>query len=259
MAAWEQVRVICLALATVSPLGCAGGDEFEARVFQDVRGERLPYRIFQPRPLRANEATTYPLIVFLHGGGRRGTDNAQQVQDARVWAGFRIQSEHPCFVLAPQCPPDFRWVEVDWSSTAHKLPEQPSRPMRLLMELVPALRKELPIDPRRIYLTGVSMGGYGTWDLLARHPDWFAAAVPICGGADPATSPGMAPVPVWVFHSADDPIVPVARARGIVKALRQAGGTPRYTEYARAGHFAWKVAYDDPALPSWLFSQRRAP
>ena len=116
--------------------------------------------------------------------------------------------------------------------------------------------KEYSIDPQRIYLTGLSMGGYGTWDLLARKPDLFAAGVPVCGGGDESTAEKFAKVPVWVFHGDKDTAVPVGRSRTMVEALKKAGGHPKYTEYAGVGHNPWDKAYADPKLMNWLFKQK---
>ena len=116
---------------------------------------------------------------------------------------------------------------------------------------------ELPVDPQRVYLTGMSMGGYGTWDLVARRPDLFAAAVVVCGGADESTAVKIKHIPVWVFHGAKDTAVKPARSRRMVAALEKAGGKPRYTEYAEVGHHSWENAYGDAELFQWLFAQRR--
>ena len=119
------------------------------------------------------------------------------------------------------------------------------------------MQKEYSIDPQRIYLTGLSMGGYGTWDLLARKPDLFAAGVPVCGGGDESTAGKIAKIPIRVFHGDKDNSVPVARSRTMVEALKKAGGHPKYTEYAGVGHNPWDKAYADPKLMNWLFKQKK--
>jgi predicted peptidase len=117
--------------------------------------------------------------------------------------------------------------------------------------------KEYSIDPQRIYLTGLSMGGYGTWDLLARKPDLFAAGVPVCGGGGESTAGKIAKIPILVFHGDLDNTVPVSRSRTLVEALKKAGGHPKYTEYAGVGHNSWDKAYADPKLMNWLFQQKK--
>ena len=116
---------------------------------------------------------------------------------------------------------------------------------------------EEPVDPARVYLTGLSMGGYGSWDLAARHPHRFAALLPICGGGDAATAPRLTSVPIWNFHGTADPVVPVERSRAIIKALTAAGGTPISSELEDVGHDSWTPAYGNAAVLDWLFAQRR--
>ena len=125
------------------------------------------------------------------------------------------------------------------------------------MELLAALEKEFSIDARRLYVTGLSMGGYGTWDAIQRYPDRFAAAVPICGGGDSLRVKEIARLPIWAFHGADDGVVKPQRSRDMIAALQQAGGTPRYTEYPKTGHDAWSETYSNPKLYEWLLQQRR--
>jgi predicted esterase len=154
--------------------------------------------------------------------------------------------------------PEYRWVNTDWAAkTPHTLPAQPSHPMRLTLGLLGELQKQYAIDPSRIYVTGLSMGGYGTWDIIARRPDLFAAAIPVCGGGDPLTAPAIARLPLWAFHGGNDGVVPTVRTRLMIEALTAAGATPRYTEYPGVGHDSWNRAYAEPDLVAWLFAQRR--
>ena len=135
----------------------------------------------------------------------------------------------------------------------------PTRPMQLFIQLLDKVLKEYPIDPARIYVTGVSMGGFGTWDLLARFPTRFAAAVPICGGGDESTAAKIKHVPIWAFHGALDHTVPPEKSRSMIQALQRAGGLPGYTEYPDIEHNSWVWAYRDPHLMVWLFKQKLAP
>ena len=129
--------------------------------------------------------------------------------------------------------------------------------MALLIELLAEAERMFPIDPDRIYVTGLSMGGFGTWDLIARFPDRFAAAVPVCGGGDPGTAPLIRDLPVWAFHGALDRVVPPSNSRVMVRALQEAGARPGYSEYPDVGHNSWTKAYEDPYLLPWLFEQHR--
>jgi predicted peptidase len=159
-------------------------------------------------------------------------------------------------LVAPLCPKGKKSSDVDWGTPSYTLPKDPSGPGRLVLELIPALQKEYSIDAKRIYLTGLSVGGYGTWDLLARKPELFAAAAPICGG-DEKTAETIAKIPIWVFHGAKDAAVKVERWRNMVEALKKAGGSPKYTEYPNEGHASWAPAYKDPEMMKWLFAQKR--
>ncbi len=226
------------------------------KTFTDAQGKTLPYRFLAPEKIEPGQ--TYPLGVFLHGAGERGNDNTKQlIHGVREFAKPENRKDHPCFLIAPQCPEGSRWVEVDWGAASHTMPQTPSEPARLTLELIESLRKDLPIDSKRIYVTGLSMGGFGTWDLLARRPSLFAAAVPICGGADEATAASIATVPIWVFHGDKDGAVQVQRSRNMVAALKKAKGEPKYTEYAGVGHDSWTETYKNPELFKWLFAQTR--
>ncbi|NQT17067.1 MAG: phospholipase [Planctomycetes bacterium] len=230
-------------------------DQLEKRDYRDAQGESIPYRLFVPRGYDSQKK--YPLVLFLHGAGERGSDNEAQLIHPEVLR-FVMDEANPSFLVAPQCPAERKWVEVPWKFKGpHKTPEEPSPAMRLTMELLDALEKEFSIDPVRRYLTGLSMGGFGTFDLLVRRPNDFAAAIPICGGADESQAEKIAGVPMWVFHGSKDGAVPVARSRSAVESLKSAGGKPKYTEYEGMGHNVWSRAYHEPELRDWLFRQRR--
>jgi predicted peptidase len=230
-------------------------DRLGRRVYRNGAGRSLPYRLFVPPDYDSRQA--YPLILFLHGAGERGSDNEAQLTYPEV---LRLVTDeaNPCFLVAPQCPRRRKWVEVPWNfRKPHRTPKRPSLAMQLTIELVAALEDDLSIDPQRRYVTGVSMGGFGTFDLLVRRPHDFAAAVPICGGADESRAERIAHVPTWLFHGEKDPTVPVVRSRSAVEALQAAGGDPQYTEYKGMDHNVWSRAYLDPQLREWLFGQRR--
>jgi predicted peptidase len=127
----------------------------------------------------------------------------------------------------------------------------------MVLDLIEAVCNEYRIDKDRIYLTGVSVGGYGTWDLVSRRPELFAAAIPVSGGGDPAQAAKLAKLPIWAFHGGADPLVPVERARDMIAALKKAGGEPKYTEYKGVGHDAWTPRYRDNEVLDWLFAQKK--
>jgi predicted peptidase len=141
-----------------------------------------------------------------------------------------------------------------WDSSATKDPEGPAV---LVLKILDLIKKEFSIDPSRIYVSGQSMGGYGTWDLITKRPDIFAAAIPLCGGGNTAIAANAARVSIWAFHGAVDETVSVNESRNMITAIRKAGGKPRYTEYPDVDHDVWNWAFLEPGLMDWLFAQRK--
>ena len=252
-----KLRPLLLALtAAVGLASLARATDYEARTFTDADGGTLGYRLLPPKVVEPGKK--YPLVLFLHGSGERGTDNAIQVKYAvAFFLKPEVREKFPCYVLAPQCPPEKTWSEIKSWSGPNAFSAEPTAPTKRVLGTLDALLKELPVDPDRLYVTGLSMGGYGTWDLLARTPERWAAAAPICGGGDAAKIVAAKDVPIWAFHGALDPIVPVARTREMIVALRGAGGQPMYSEYPYVKHDSWSPAYGEPELLPWLFAQRR--
>jgi predicted peptidase len=246
-----------LLFATMPKLATAADnrDRFEARTFAD--GEfTLPYRLLKPKSSDPTEK--YPLVIFLHGAGERGDDNQKQlVHGMNDFAADEIMARYPAFVMAPQCPEGQKWSDVDWSAPTSKLPAEISPALAATLKAADSLQKEFSIDPKRIYITGLSMGGYGVWDALSRQPERFAAAAIICGGGDPAYAAKMKGAPIWAFHGEDDRTVPVGRSREMIDALKAAGAKPKYTEYPGVGHNSWARTYADPALYDWLFARKK--
>jgi len=253
------LAAIVTAQATAADYG-ALVQRTEKCTYRSADGATLPYRLFVPAGF--DRAAKYPLIVFLHGAGERGDDNTRQLVHPGVlrFVSDEAAARQPCFLIAPQCPTGRKWMEVDWSKrTPPELPQEPSVPMRLTMELIESLQKEFPIDADRLYVTGLSMGGYGSFDLAMRWPDRIAAAIPICGGGDTSRAKDVSRVAFWVFHGGADGVVPVTLSQAMVESLKAAGATVRYTEYPGVGHNSWTPAYQEPELVDWLFAQRRRP
>jgi predicted peptidase len=223
----------------------------EAKTFKGADGGTLLYRIHAPK----GKEGKLPLVLFLHGAGERGDDNAAQVKHG-IKQFLARQEKYPCVLVVPQCPKGQSWAAIRRGASPTQ-EEKSSGPMTLTIELVDSLRKELPVDPARLYVTGLSMGGYGTWDLLMRKPAMFAAGVPVCGGGDVSKAATIAKIPQWVFHGDQDKAVPVDYSRKMVEAMKAAGGEPKYTEYPGVGHNSWDNAYADDALYEWLFSQKQ--
>ncbi len=200
-----------------------------------------------------------PLIVYLHGAGERGNDNKRTfkwaVRDIMIHS--KALGEDP-IILVPQCPSDRRWVEVNWSSTSHKQTVEPSIPLQLTMNLLDSIITTNPsVDKQRIYLMGMSMGGFGTWDWITRQPELFAAAIPICGGADEASLENVKTLPIWVFHGSNDNVVLPERSRRAVATLRLYNSPVQYTEYVGVDHNSWTPTYSNRAVFEWLFSKKK--
>lgn len=218
--------------------------------------EKLLYRMMTPE--NPTPTTKYPLVIFLHGAGERGSDNdAQLVHGVKDFANPEARKLYPCFLIAPQCPNETKWVEVDWSASFHQRPEKPSSPAGLLLKLIEKMSAQFPIDTNRIYITGLSMGGYGTWDLIARKPELFAAAVPVCGGGDEKDGQIITKIPIWAFHGSKDTVVKPERTINMIEAIKKAGGNPKVTLYPEVGHNSWVNAYSGPEMLKWLFNQKK--
>jgi predicted peptidase len=203
----------------------------------------------------------YPLVLFLHGAGERGDNNrAQLVHGLRDFASAKNRETYPAYVVAPQCPANRKWVEVPWDGQKHESPEQPSDSLQMCNELIDDLIKRYPIDTDRIYVTGLSMGGFGTFDAATRWPERFAAAAPICGGGDESEQAiaRLKSVPLWIVHGDADKVVVPDRSRRMVKALTEAGAKPNYIELEGVAHDSWTATYRDDKFFEWLFSQNKA-
>lgn len=231
-------------------------DVFEAKTYTSAEGHSLNYRIHIPENMDLE--TRYPFVLFFHGAGERGRYNKNQlVHGVKDILAYCIQSNTPVIIVAPQCPPEEQWVNTPWSADAHTMPENPSASMTLAIGLLKELRATLPVDETRIYVTGLSMGGFGVWDIIQRMPDTFAAAMPVCGGGDTGIASVIKDIPTWVFHGGSDSVVKTKRSRDMVAALEKVGGKVRYTEYKGVGHNSWDRAYNDKEALRWLLSQKR--
>ena len=213
------------------------------------------FQVFAPN--RANAAGKVPVILFLHGAGERGDDNGAQTRNGIRLLIAPSGSRFPALVVCPQCRPDKKWTDPDMQEMALKALDQSVQ--------------EFGGDPSRVYLTGLSLGGYGTWGLAQRYPERWAALAPCCGGilyphqAPPPDDPYRpaaqkvkdAGLPAWVFHGGADPTVPVSESRQMVALLLSLGGEVKYTEYPGVGHDSWDYAYKEPGLLPWMLSHKR--
>lgn len=229
---------------------------FSYETYKNSTGDSLQYRFLFPD----NDAKRkYPLVIFLHGSGERGNDNNAQLKwGVMNFATDENMKNHPAFVIAPQCPLNMSWANTTRGKNGEIiLQNTPSKPMQLLMEVIADVIKKFNVDTNRIYITGLSMGGYGTFDALERYPGFFAAAVPVCGSGDVSKAASIANVPLWMFGGADDPTVNPHLLYDMVNALIKAGAHPGFTQYPGVGHFSWIAAYNDPMMIEWLFSQHK--
>lgn len=206
-------------------------EQFESFTCEDAYV--LQYKLIPPTTIE--EGTEYPLVLCLHGMG--GGTHAEAVLAKR--------KTDPCFVLVPRI--DSKEMSWTWNRTLG---------MPYVFEAIDAFVKQYPIDTDRIYVTGQSMGGRGAWGAIAMRPDFFAAAVPVCGGWKTEDATKIKDIPVWVFHGDADAVVPVKFSREMVKAIQDVGGKPKYTEFEGVNHNSWVNAYDTEELWEWMFAQR---
>lgn len=257
--AWtRERRLVCTVLVLFAVVLCsalaasATEEPFLARTYTNRAGATLRYRLLTPTNYEAGRR--YPVILYLHGAAGRGSDNLKPLDwGPRLIADSLRSAKHECFLVVPQCPRSEGWSNI----TPGGRPT-PEKSLQLALELLTnGLPKEFNLDSARRYLTGVSMGGHATWALLCQDTGLFAAAVPVCAGGDARrVTDSIARVPVWVFHSDDDHLVPVQQARDFVKAWRAHHGEVRYTEYTGVKHSSWTKAYVEPTMYDWLFEKK---
>ncbi len=210
-----------------------------SEVFKSSRDSEVHYLQYLPDGYESAGKPGLPLVIFLHGAGERGNDLAMVKKHGppkRAMDGHG----YPFILAAPQCPPDRWWNAED------------------IIALTKHLVKTLKADPDRVHLTGLSMGGFGTWACLAREPKLYASGAPICGGGDPAQAAALKDIPIWAFHGELDEAVPVGKTREMEDAILKAGGKRlRVTYYPDAKHDSWTETYDNPAFFAWMMLQRR--
>ncbi|GBU07504.1 phospholipase [Bacteroidales bacterium] len=237
---------------------------FEKEIFSH-KGMSLPYRILYPQ--NYDHTKQYPLLLFLHGAGERGNDNESQLIHGTSFfiENNYYEAQFPAIVIAPQCPQDTYWANIDRKTQDGKAHFQFTSPKQATppLEAVIALTKEFiasgKINKKQVYVGGLSMGGMGTLEILWRMPNTFAAAFPVCGGADLSklsryakTNLGM-----WLFHGDVDGVVPVENSRRIYQTLKDLGADVRYTEYPGVDHNSWDYTFKECTLMPWLFGHRK--
>lgn len=237
--------------------------KFEAFQFKTYGkgGHVLPYRFYMPDN-NSEKGTKYPLVIFFHGAGEKGFDNRSQFQRFNPTEFWK---KYPCYVLAPECPErtpqtsnaESVWVNTLFGAREHQMAKEATWPMQMAISLIQEIMHKYPVDDKRVYVTGLSMGGFATWEIMQRKGTWFAAAIPVCGGGDPNYASKIVDIPIWAFHGSADRTVPVECSRYMIEAIRSKGGNPKYTEYPGVDHDAWSPTYSNTEVWDWLFRQKK--
>lgn len=253
----KKLIYIFLLILSFSGITVAQENKFSANTFVNNDGDTLKYRFLFPD---YSKDIKYPLVIFLHGSGERGSDNTAQLKwGVMNFATDQNMALHPCFVVAPQCPLNDSWGGRDYDKKSFQFTyrENPSKPMLLVRQLIEEIIKKYPVDQNRIYITGLSMGGIGTFDAIIRYPDLFAAALPVCGGGDSEKIKSAYKLPIWIIHGSKDAALDHRLSLNMYTSLMDAGGNPGLSIYPEVGHFVWLQAYSDPLILQWLFSQHK--
>ena len=200
----------------------------------------IDYLLYLPKDISASDKQ-WPLVMFLHGVGERGSD-LEKVK-AHGLPKLADKQDFPFIIVSPQCPDRIWWDHPVQIETLNALLDQ--------------IIASYPVDPDRVYLTGLSMGGFGTWAFATAHPDKFAAIAPICGGGNPHNVDGLAKLPIWVFHGDNDKVVPISESQEMVDAIKRKGGDIKFTVYPGVGHDSWTETYNNPELYKWMLKHTR--
>lgn len=263
------MRAALLILLGVPALPAAGRAGWsEMKTFNGSLGP-MNYYLFTPQG--ASSQSPLPLVLFLHGGVKSNGKGAPGLP-TDAFAKPAHQKDFPCFILRPVALEGKNWVSPRGPRTAsHSLPPEPAPSVTVVLELLEEILKGNPVDRKKVHVTGASMGGYGTFDVIERRPDLFASAIPICGGGDPSKAESLKGLKIWIFHCVDDNVVPAKGSRDMCEALLKARGEKpavedvadrvtqsssdgriRYTEYKSGKHLAWDKAYGEPELTAWM-------
>ncbi len=231
---------------------------FKQESFTSSTGKVIPYSIYVPS--NYDKSKDYPVVTFLHGAGERGNDNLKQLNNM-VWELFAYSTDEMsnAIVIAPQCPEGNQWVDTPWANGNYSTSTvSESDELKAVVELIEKINKDYSTDSKRQYAIGLSMGGFGVWDLIMRHTKMFTAAIPVCGGADPSMAAALKNFPVYTLHGDSDPTVPVVGTRAMVQALNDVGNTVfRYDEVAGGQHNVWTHTATQTDAVKWMFKKTK--
>ena len=269
MGTWTRIALSVLLIAgiggllrTPSEAVSLGKHSLKLTYTDETDGYTMPYRLFLPEDYEAGGS--FPVLLFLHGAGQRGTDNENQLT-VGVNRLFRADDRlTETIIICPQCPEGEQWVDQDWSRgnySTETIPE--SRAMRAVLSILDRVESEYRCDTDRVYAVGLSMGGFGVWDLLARHGERFAAGVPVCGGGDPEKAEALSEIPIWAYHGEKDPVVPFEGTKEMYESVSRFGKDRMiFTPIPDGEHAIWDQAFRSTEMIEWLFAQNlslRAP
>jgi predicted peptidase len=232
---------------------------FDNKIFV-FENDTLNYRIL--KPLNYDETKQYPVHLFLHGAGERGNDNVSQlIHGGKLFLEKENREKYKSWVIFPQCSMDDRWPSIisdNWNKTFENKTTTPNKSLGLVIKLMDKFVEKKQVDKQRIYISGLSMGGMGTFEMLYRRPDMFAAATPICGnGISQLAKSYAAKVPIWIFHGSDDEVVSPKHSLKMAKAIINSGGSPKMTLYENVNHGSWNNAFSEKDFLKWIHSKSK--
>jgi len=249
---------IFLSILTFSTFSFSQNTLYQKKDFI-FEGDTLKYRILFPE--NYDKDKKYPLVIFLHGAGERGNDNEKQlVHGSWLFTNAENRAKYPAIVIFPQCPENGYWAPVKDRANgfSYEPAKEPTKSLLLVKKLINQYSKNEPVDKRRIYILGLSMGGMGTYDMICRYPKTFAAAIPICGGVYTDRLKSVKKLPIRIYYGSADPVVSPQHSKNAYKTLKTFGShNVEIFEYPGVGHDSWNNAFKEPDFLSWLFAQRR--
>jgi predicted peptidase len=259
----KKSLILWLLFIVVFQTARAQADSLYEKHWLIEKQDTLPYRLLIPK--NYNPTVKYPIVIFLHGAGEKGSDNeAQLAHGSALFLNDSVREKFPAFILFPQCSKNSSWVKAQVTEDAAKkrnfnfiVDGEPTISMKLLIQLIETLKKDYNLDRSRFYVGGLSMGGMGTFELVNRKSGEYAAAFPICGGGNAITAPQLVKTKWWIFHGLKDDVVPPELSQTMADAIKAKGGKVKLTLYPEANHNSWDPAFAEKELLPWLFSNHK--